>query len=76
MNNGENLMISDTSSLLSSSGNNDIFDIRNLMNYDIIKKILVEHPLQGSLFEISCIIINDHINNLPSTKQIISEDNK
>jgi hypothetical protein len=75
MEQNENLMISNTSSLLSSQ-NDEPFDIRNLMNYDIIRKILVEHPLQGSLFEVTCILINDHINELPSTKQIISKDNK
>lgn len=73
--NNNNLLLSNTSSLLSSQ-NDEPFDIRNLMNYDIIRKILTEHPLQGSLFEVTCILINDHINNLPSTKQIISEDNK
>lgn len=75
MEQNENLMISNTSSLLSSQ-NDEPFDIRNLMNYDIIRKILVEHPLQGSLFEVTCILINDHINGLPSAKQIISEDDK
>lgn len=75
MEQNENLMISNTSSLLSSQ-NDEPFDIRNLMNYDIIRKILIEHPLQGSLFEVTCILINDHINGLPSTKQIVSEDNK
>ena len=75
MEQNENLMISNTSSLLSSQ-NDEPFDIRNLMNYDIIRKILVEHPLQGSLFEVTCILINDHINGLPSAKQIISENDK
>ena len=75
MEQNENLMISNTSSLLSSQ-NDEPFDIRNLMNYDIIRKILVEHPLQGSLFEVTCILINDHINGLPSAKQIVGEDNK
>jgi hypothetical protein len=75
MEQNENLMISNTSSLLSSQ-NDEPFDIRNLMNYDIIRKILVEHPLQGSLFEVTCILINDHINELPSAKQIVGEDDK
>ena len=75
MEQNENLMISNTSSLLSSQ-NDEPFDIRNLMNYDIIRKSLVEQPLQGSLFEVTCILINDHINGLPSAKQIVGEDNK
>jgi|MDSW01.1.fsa_nt_gb hypothetical protein len=75
MEENNNLLLSNTSSLLSSQ-NDEPFDIRNLMNYDIIKQILIDHPLELSLFEVTCILINDHINNLPGTKQIISEDNK
>ena len=38
------------------------FDIRSLMNYKQIKKILLSHPAELSLFEISCILINKELN--------------
>ena len=39
-------------------------DIRNYMNYDIIKKVLINNPTELALFEIVCIIINNKLNNL------------
>ena len=38
------------------------FDIRNFMNYDMIQRMLVSHPTELSLFEITCILINTKIN--------------
>ena len=40
------------------------FDIRNYMNYDIIKKVLINNPTELALFEIVCIIINNKLNDL------------
>ena len=39
-------------------------DIRNYMNYDIIKKVLINNPTELALFEIVCIIINNKLNDL------------
>ena len=36
-------------------------DIRNYMNYDIIKKVLINNPTELALFEIVCIIINNKL---------------
>ena len=39
------------------------FDIRNYMNYDMIKRMLISHPTELSLFEITCILVNTKIND-------------
>lgn len=38
-----------------------IFDIREYMNYDKIRRLLINHPSELSLFEVTCILINDKI---------------
>lgn len=38
------------------------FDIREYMNYQEIKKILINNPTELSLFEVTCILINNNIN--------------
>lgn len=38
-----------------------IFDIREYMNYDKIRRLLINHPIELSLFEVTCILINDKI---------------
>ena len=50
-------------SSLTNSDNNAEFDIRNLMNYDLIKRSLLKHPTELALFEISCILINNSLRN-------------
>ena len=47
---------------LYNSQNRPSFDIRSLMNYKQIKDILLSHPAELSLFEISCILINKELN--------------
>ena len=39
------------------------FDIRNLMNYDLIKKSLINNPTELCLFEVTCILINNNLKN-------------
>lgn len=38
-----------------------VFDIREYMNYDKIRRLLINHPIELSLFEVTCILINDKI---------------
>ncbi len=38
------------------------FDIRNYMNYDLICRMLIQHPTEASLFAVTCILINEKIN--------------
>ena len=38
------------------------FDIREYMNYHEIRKILLTSPIELSLLEVTCILINNHIN--------------
>ena len=38
------------------------FDIREYMNYQEIKEILLTYPIELSLLEVTCILINNHIN--------------
>lgn len=38
------------------------FDIREHMDYDIIKKMLINLPTELALFEIICILINNKVN--------------
>jgi hypothetical protein len=40
-----------------------LFDIREYMNYDKIRRLLINHPSELSLFEVTCILINDKIKN-------------
>ena len=47
---------------LYNSQNRPSFDIRSLMDYKQIRGILLSHPAQLSLFEISCILINKELN--------------
>jgi hypothetical protein len=37
------------------------FDIRNLMNYDLIRRALLPHPTELCLFEVTCILINNNL---------------
>jgi|TARA_B110000967_G_C18810065_1_gene523093 hypothetical protein len=55
------LIDSDNSSILSNMSSEEPFDIRNYMNYDIIRKLLVENPTELALLEIACIMINNNI---------------
>ena len=52
------------------SDNNADFDIRNLMNYDLIRRSLAKHPTELCLFEVTCILINNNLkdNNLKNEK--------
>ena len=59
-NKNKDLTTSDES--LYNSENRPSFDIRSLMNYKQIKDILLSHPAELSLFEISCILINKELN--------------
>ena len=59
-NENKDLTTSDES--LYNSENRPSFDIRSLMNYKQIKDILLSHPAELSLFEISCILINKELN--------------
>jgi hypothetical protein len=47
------------------------FDIRNLMNYDLIRRSLAKHPTELCLFEVTCILINNNLknNNLKDEKK-------
>ena len=47
------------------------FDIRNLMNYDLIRRELLKHPTELCLFEVTCILINNNLinNNLKDEKK-------
>ena len=44
------------------------FDIREYMNYQEIRKILLTSPIQLSLLEVTCILINNHINEKKDNK--------
>jgi hypothetical protein len=55
------LIVSDNSSILRNMSSGEPFDIRNYMNYDIIRKLLVENPTELALLEITCIMINNNI---------------
>ena len=46
---------------LYNSDTRPAFDIRSLMNYKQIKDVLMSHPAELSLFEISCILINKEL---------------
>tara|TARA_Y100000996_G_scaffold404594_1_gene378867 strand:- start:1647 stop:1829 length:183 start_codon:yes stop_codon:yes gene_type:complete len=46
------------------------FDIRELMDYDTIKNLLIKLPTELSLFEISCILINNKVNEKIKDKEI------
>lgn len=48
-------------SSLTNSDTNENFDIRNYMNYDLIRKVLLKSPTELALFEITCILINNNI---------------
>ena len=52
----------DSTTSIESNEESSPFDIRNFMNYDMIKRMLVGHPTELSLFEITCILINTKIN--------------
>ena len=52
-----------SNSLIVTNSIHEKFDIRDYMNYDIIKKILIKHPTECALFEIVCILINNCIND-------------
>ena len=58
--NSQNNIIDST---LATSDNNADFDIRNLMNYDLIKRSLIRYPTELSLLEITCILINKTLRN-------------
>ena len=38
------------------------FDIREYMNYQEIRKILINSPIELSLLEVTCILINNNMN--------------
>jgi hypothetical protein len=59
-NENKDLTTSDES--LYNSENRPSFDIRSLMDYKQIRGILLSHPGELSLFEISCILINKELN--------------
>ena len=48
-------------SSLTNSDSNAQFDIRNLMNYDLIRRSLAKHPTELCLFEVTCILINNNL---------------
>ena len=48
-------------SSISNTDNNQKFDIRNLMNYDLIRKELLKFPTELCLFEVTCILINNNV---------------
>jgi len=50
-------------SSLTNSDSNAEFDIRNFMNYDLIKRALLQHPTELALFEVTCILINNNLKN-------------
>jgi hypothetical protein len=50
-------------SSLTNSDSNAQFDIRNLMNYDLIRRSLAKHPTELCLFEVTCILINNNLKN-------------
>jgi len=50
-------------SSLTNSDSNAEFDIRNLMNYDLIRRALLQHPTELCLFEVTCILINNNLKN-------------
>ena len=58
----ENKDLTTSDESLYNSENRPSFDIRSLMDYKQIKDILLAHPAQLSLFEISCILINKELN--------------
>ena len=37
------------------------YDIRKYMEYERIRRSLIDHPTELALFEISCILINNKI---------------
>jgi len=39
-----------------------IFNIKDLMNYQLIVQSLINYPTELSLFEVTCILINNKIN--------------
>jgi len=39
------------------------FDIRILMNCDLIRRALLPHPTELCLFEVTCILINNNLKN-------------
>ena len=59
-NNNNNKLID---SSLTNSDSNAAFDIRNLMNYDLIRRALLQHPTELCLFEVTCILINNNLKN-------------
>ena len=54
------LIDSDSSSLLSDI-EEEPFDIRNYMNFDTIRTLLIQNPTELALLEITCIMINNNI---------------
>jgi len=60
-------------SSLTNSDNNAEFDIRNLMNYDLIKRSLIRYPTELSLLEITCILINKTLRNDSNNDNILSK---
>ena len=42
---------------------NDLVDIKEYMNSELIRRLLIHHPTELSLFEITCILLNNVINN-------------
>ena len=42
----------------------NLVDIRNYMNYEHIKQLLITCPIESSLFELICILINNKLNHI------------
>ena len=52
----------DSTTSITSEDDCSKFDIRNYMNYDLICRMLIQHPTEASLFAVTCILINEKIN--------------
>mgnify|MGYP003144117069 FL=1 len=52
-------------------------DIRNIIEVEQIKKLLIPHPDLGTLFELACLLCNERLNNEKVEKNIqeILEEN-
>jgi len=51
---------------------NKSFDIKIFMNYSKIMSELINHPTEMSLFEITCILINNKINEKKKNDEDLS----
>ena len=58
----EKISIYDSTTSIESTEDPMKFDIRNYMNYDLICRMLINHPTEASLFAVTCILINEKVN--------------